>query len=214
MFVVSPVSVKECDVPGLVPVALRLNAPLLVPYRTTHVADRSVAKAMTVLVVPESVAVISEVNDTRFTSIEVEPVFPNRSVATTLMIFTPPVRLLITFDQVPVQRVAAAPFTKTLAMPPVSVVVPENTGEPLTRAPLECDVIATTGAMVSAVAPIVYESVFDALFVFQAASENVPLPTETVTVPVDAVGVIVNEYPVPLRAVNPLAVALVVDISP
>ena len=207
-------SVKECDVPGLVPVALRLNAPLLVPYRTTHVADRSVAKAMTVLVVPESVAVISEVNDTRFTSIEVEPVFPNRSVATTLMIFTPPVRLLITFDQVPVQRVAAAPFTKTLAMPPVSVVVPENTGEPLTRAPLECDVIATTGAMVSAVAPIVYESVFDALFVFQAASENVPLPTETVTVPVDAVGVIVNEYPVPLRAVNPLAVALVVDISP
>ncbi len=141
---------KECVVPGLVPVALRLNAPLLVPYRTTHVDDKSVAKAMETAVVHESVAVTFEVNDTRSTSIEVEPVFPDRSVATTLIVLTPPTRLVKAFDQVPVQRVAVAPFTKTLAMPPVSVAVPENTGEPLTRAPLECDVIVTIGAIVSA----------------------------------------------------------------
>lgn len=127
---------KLCVVPGIVPVALKFNSPLLVPYRTIPVAERSVLKVMVALVVPESVAFAFEANDTRVTTMEVDPVFPERSVARAVMVFAPFTRLLITFDQVPELTVAVIPFTETLATPPESDTVPEKVGEPVTVAPL------------------------------------------------------------------------------
>lgn len=45
---------------------------------------------------------------------------------------------------------------------------------------------------------VLNERVLDTLFGFHARSENVPLPTETVTAPVDTDGVTVKVYPVEL----------------
>lgn len=62
--------------------------------------------------------------------------------------------------------------------------------------------IVTRGATVSPL-PRVYESILDAILVFPAASENTPVHTDTVIVPVDTVGVTVTVYPVELFATNP-----------
>lgn len=104
---------------------------------------------MTALVLPESALFTFEASDTRFTRIEVDPVFPAMSVARAVTVLTPPVRLLMVFDHVPHEMVAAPPFTMTLATPQESDTAPENTGKPLTVAPLACDVIVTIGAIVS-----------------------------------------------------------------
>lgn len=142
-------SVKLWVVPEVLPVSVELNAPLFVPYRTTPVALKSVEKAIIVLVEPERELLILDASDTRFMRIEVDPVFPARSVARAVIVLSPPVRLLRVFDQVFHERVAALPLRSTLATPQESVTVPENVGEPLTRAQLECDVIATIGAIIS-----------------------------------------------------------------
>lgn len=140
---------KLWEVPALLPVALRFRAPLFVPYRTTPVAVRSVEKVMPTLVLPESALFTLEASDTRLTRIEVDPVFPARSVARAVIVLSPPVRLVTVFNQVAHEIVAAAPFTRTLATPQESVTAPENTIEPLTVAPLACDVIVMIGAIVS-----------------------------------------------------------------
>lgn len=73
----------------------------------------------------------------------------------------------------------------------------------------------TTGEVVSEVFIfILYESMFDEVFVLSAASEKTPVHTPTVIAPVATVGVTVKVYPVELCALNPLIVAFVSDISP
>lgn len=142
----------------------------------------------------------------------VDPVLPELSVATAVMVLAPGARLESVFDHVPDPRVAAPPFTDTLTSPPESKNVPETTGEPLTVAPLECDVMAMAGDVLS-VTRLVYERMFDPIPVFPAASAKALVPTETVTMPVDVDGVTVNAYPVALVATNPVAVAFVSDRS-
>ncbi len=188
---------KLCDVPGVVPVALRFNELLPVPYITTPVALMSVLNVMTALVVPDNSTFTFEGSDTRFTSMEAAPVFPAVSVAITVIVLDHPVRPETTFDHVHVPSVAAEPFTVTLATHPVSVTVPEIVGEPVTVAPLACEVIATNGATVSLVLTL-NESTLELLFGFQARSDDIPVHTETSIVPVDTFGVIVTVYPVAL----------------
>lgn len=74
---------------------------------------------------------------------------------------------------------------------------------------------ATTGATVSAGAGILtlYESVFEAIERLPTASENIPVHTETVIVPVDPDGVTVIVYPVALLVRNPLTTPLIADTS-
>ena len=72
--------------------------------------------------------------------------------------------------------------------------------------------IAIIGAVISAVL-VLYVSVFDEVFEFHAISSNVPDHTDTVTVPVEVVGVITKEYPVELVCEKPLAVAFTREIS-
>jgi hypothetical protein len=192
-----PESVKLCEVPGVVPVALELSELTPVPKRTTPVAVRSVLNVITALVVPDNDALTFEVSDTRFTSIDVDPVLPEASVATTVIVLLHPVRPETTFDQVHVPRVAADPFTMTLLIDPESDTVPVSVGEAVSVAPLECDVIVTNGEVVSAMLTL-NESVLDITLGFQAISSSTPVHIETSTVPVDTVGVIVNVYPVEL----------------
>jgi hypothetical protein len=149
------------------------------------------------LVVPDNSTFTFVGSDTRFRMIEVDPVLPATSVATTVMVLAHPTRPETTFDHVHVPSVAAEPFTVTLAIHPVSDAVPERVGEPVIVAPLACEVMATNGAIVSLVLTL-NESTLDVLFVFPARSDTLPVPTEISTVPVDTVGVIVNVYPVAL----------------
>lgn len=74
---------------------------------------------------------------------------------------------------------------------------------------------ATTGATVSAgvVVFTAYESIFEAVFGLPAASENTPVHTDIVIVPVDTDGVTVTVYQVALFTMNPLFVPLVTDMS-
>ena len=74
---------------------------------------------------------------------------------------------------------------------------------------------ATTGATVSAgvVVFTAYDSIFDAVFGLPAASENAPVHTDTVIVPLDTDGVTVTVYQVALFTMNPLVVPLVTDTS-
>jgi hypothetical protein len=138
---------------------------------------------------------------------EVDPVFPDRSVATTVTVLSPPLRSNTGLDQVPDPRVAVSQFTATLAIHPLSDTVPESVGNPITLSLFTCDVIVTMGATVSPllvppvlVVPlaVVNESILDALFGLPAASENTPVHTDTVMVPVDPDGVTVMVYQVEL----------------
>lgn len=194
----SPVIVKLCVLPAADPVRVVAPArPESVPKIRIPVAVRSVEKVTPALVAPESVAFMSEVRETRLRVMEVDPVFPEVSVAIAVTVFAPEARSKRTFDQVPDPRVAAPPLTVTLATPPESDTVPEMVGFPLIVALLRGDTIEIIGSVVSAL-PIENDKTFDTVFEFPARSENVPLPTEAVTVPVDIVGVSVNAYPVEL----------------
>ncbi len=135
----------------------------------THVDTRSVEKVIIALVAQESVLLIPEVRGTRLRTIEVDPVFPERSVATILIVLSPHERETFILYQLPVQRVARAQFTVTLATHPESETVPKSVGVPVTRALLRCDVIAIIGLVVSgfAVTMIVRDTMVDA---FPAAS--------------------------------------------
>lgn len=74
---------------------------------------------------------------------------------------------------------------------------------------------AITGDIVSAGLAIftVYESVFDAVDGLLAASENIPVHTDIVIVPVDTDGVTVTVYEVALLTTKELATQFVTDIS-
>lgn len=113
----------------------------------------------------------------------------------TVIVFVHPIRFEITFDQVHQLRVALESFTIILVTQTLSDIVPEIVGEPVMVDPLACDVIATIGAVVSAV---LNERIFDAVFPFPAISRETLAHTETSTVPVDIVGVRVNMYHVEL----------------
>jgi hypothetical protein len=129
-------------------------------------------------------------------------------------VLSPPVRSYTGLDQVPDPRVAASPFTRTLATPPVSVTVPVRVGAPVMISLLTCDVIVTIGATISPLLlATVNESVFDAVFGLPAVSENTPVHTDTVSVPVDTDGVTVTVYQVALLATNPLVIQFVIEIS-
>jgi hypothetical protein len=115
----------------------------------TPVAVRSVENVMTALVVPERALLIFDVREMRFSMMLVDPVFQAKSVASTVRVFAHHARFVMTFDQLHVPRVAAPPFTVTLATHPVSDIVPKSVGVPLTTALFTWDVIDTTGAVVS-----------------------------------------------------------------
>ncbi len=70
--------------------------------------------------------------DTRFKIIDVDPVFPVVSVATTVIVLLPPERLYSVFVHVQLPRFAITPFTVTLVIHPVSDTVPESVGNPVT----------------------------------------------------------------------------------
>ena len=84
------------------------------------------------LVVHESTTLVLSGIDTRSRITEVDPVFPARSVAMISIVLSPPVRSYTGLDQLPDPRVAASPFTRTLATHPVSVTVPVRVGTPVT----------------------------------------------------------------------------------
>ena len=177
---------------------------------------------MTALVVPESATFVLRGIDTRLSMTEVDPVLPARSVATTSTVLSPPVRSYTVLDQVPDPRVAVSQFTITLATHPVSVTLPERVGNPVTISLFTCDVIVTIGATVSPllVPPVLVvplavmnESVLDTLFGFPAASENTPVHTDTIIVPVDPDGVTVIAYQVELLLTKLLVNQPVTEIS-
>jgi hypothetical protein len=130
-------------------VAVMFSDPDIVPNRTTPVAEKSVEKTITALVVPERLTPISEGSDTRFRIRDVEPVFPARSVAIMVRVFAHCERLVSDVDQVHDPSVASVPLTFTLAIPPVSVTSPERRGTHVTVALFTCEVILTVGDTVS-----------------------------------------------------------------
>jgi hypothetical protein len=134
--VVNPLTLKLCEVTRFVPVSLRFNWPLLVPYRITPVVDRSVLKEIMALAIPMSSTFTLEASEIRFTTMEVDPVFQEKSVAIAVIVLAPFVKLGITLVHVPKSRVAPDPFTKTLATPPESETVPVKVTEPVIIAPL------------------------------------------------------------------------------
>jgi hypothetical protein len=134
--VVNPLTLKLCEVTRFVPVSLRFNWPLFVPYRITPVVDRSVLKEIMALAIPMSSTFTLEASEIRFTTMEVDPVFQEKSVAIAVMVLAPFVKLVITLVHVPKSRVAPDPFTKTLATPPESETVPVKVTEPVIIAPL------------------------------------------------------------------------------
>lgn len=155
----------------------------------------SVEKLTIALVVPDNATFIFDARATRLSTIEFDPVFPVKSVAMAVIVFVHPTRFEMTFDQVHQLSVALEPFTIILVTQILSDIVPEIVGEPVTVAPLACDVIAMTGAMVSAVLNV---RIFDALFPFPARSREILAHTETSTVPVEIVGVREKVYHVEL----------------
>jgi hypothetical protein len=105
----------------------------------------------------------------------VVPVFPEISVAMTVMRLGHDTRLERVFDQLPVPSVARTQFTVTLAIPPVSDTRPERRGVPVTVSLSICDVILTIGAVVSVLERTctireTYTEVFPAVSVFQYSS--------------------------------------------
>jgi hypothetical protein len=125
---------------------------------------------------------------------EAEPVFPAKSVATTLIVFEPSTRLKSVFDQVPDQKVAGKPSTRTLDTQPVSVTAPVSVGKPLTIWLPVCDVIVTIGGVVSVLATV-KDSVFElSKLGFPAKSAIVPDQIMTDIAPVELEGVTVNVY--------------------
>lgn len=118
------------------PVAVKFNAPELVPYRTTPVAERSVEKVTIALVVPERETFVPDVSGIRLSTIEVDPVLPAVSVAMTVTTFAHPVRESAALDHVPGASVADDPLTVTPTTHPASDTVPESVGAPVTVAPL------------------------------------------------------------------------------
>jgi hypothetical protein len=174
----------------------------------TPVAVISVEKVITALVAPESATLVLSGIATRSRMTDIAPVFPARSVATILTVLSPPVRSYTGLDQVPVPRVAVSQFTTTLATQPVSVTLPVRVGTPVTISLLLCDVTVTTGATLSTgtILPTVYESVFDGVDGLPAVSENTPVHTDIVIVPVDTDGVTVTVHQVALLTTNRLAI--------
>lgn len=137
---------------GVISGTVILSTPELTPYRTIPSTLKSVEKVIVALLSPERVLLIFDVAETRFRVSEVDPVFPARSVAMTVITLGPagsPVRI---FDHVPVPRLARLPLTVTLAIPPVSDTVPAIVGAPVTRSLLLCDVMAIRGRVVSGLA--------------------------------------------------------------
>lgn len=132
----------------------------------------SVSKLIEAVVIPERVLLTFEVSPTRSSMTAVVPVFPAVSVAMILTVLTPPGSPVSTRDQLPDPRVAIRPFTVTLAMPPESLTVPVNVGEPAIIALLMCDHIFTMGAVVSSpgttlIVRVMTRDVFPALSVYQ-----------------------------------------------
>lgn len=124
--------VKLCDVPAVNPVAVLSRRAIPVPYWSIHVAVISVENVTIALIVHESATLVLSGIDTRSRITEVAPVFPARSVATIATVLSPPVRSYTGLDQLSDPRVAARPFTTTLATHPVSVTVPVRVGTPVT----------------------------------------------------------------------------------
>lgn len=120
----------------VLPVALALSAPELIQYCTTPVAERSVENVILALVLPDNSAFILEGREIRFNRIEVDPVFPARSVAITVIVLLQPLSDVSVLDQVPDPSVAREPLTSTLAMSPESDVVPEIVDNHVTVLPL------------------------------------------------------------------------------
>ena len=106
---------------------------------------------MIALVVPERTALTFEVVEIRLRLIEVDPVFPLVSVATTVIVLLPAVSPERTFAQVPEFTFANDPLTVTVAIHPVSLTVQEIVGVQVTSSPFICDVIITTGSTVSTI---------------------------------------------------------------
>lgn len=76
--------------------------------------------------------------------------------------------------------------------------------------PLPWESIVMTGGVVSSVPN---DNAFEAVFGFHAISMKLPLSTDTLTAPVDTIGVRIKLYPVELVWVKPLSVAFVGMIS-
>jgi len=125
-----------CCIHVTTPVRVVESVLLVVPYRRIPVLERSVAKCTEALVAPESADVTPPVTTTRLSTVEVVPVLPARSVARTVIVLEPRVRPGSVYCHVPGSSIAVEPFTVTLAIHPVSVVLPRITGVPVTTAPL------------------------------------------------------------------------------
>ncbi len=96
-------------------------------------------------------------------------------------------------DHVPDPSDAKNPFTDTLVTDdPELDTLPESVGNPLTVAPLAWEMMVTDGGVVTPDDPS--DSILEALFGFQAISENIPVHTDTVDIPVEVDGVRMNEY--------------------
>lgn len=100
------------------------------------VPKRSVEKVTITLFDPESVELIFEVDETRFKTTDVDPVFPETSVATILRLFDHGTKLGNTIDHVHEPSVARFPFTRTFATHHVSDTSQKSVGMPTTTAPL------------------------------------------------------------------------------
>lgn len=91
----------------------------------------SVEKVIPTLVAHERTTLVAIAIDTLLSMMEVDPVFPARSVATIATVLSPPLRLGTGLDQLPDPRVAVSQLTTTLATHPVSVTVPVRVGVPV-----------------------------------------------------------------------------------
>jgi hypothetical protein len=102
----------------------------------------------------------------------VDPVFPEVSVAITVIRFGPAKSHVRIFDHVMAPKVAGLPLTMTLAIHPESDIVPVRVGIPVIFALFTWEVIAMRGAVVSGFAMIVttrdtLRDLFPAVSVFQ-----------------------------------------------
>jgi hypothetical protein len=94
----------------------------------------SVENVIIALVAHERTTLVASATGTRSSITEVVPVLPERSVATIVTVWSPPLRLGTGLDQLPDPRVAVSQLTTTLATHPVSVTVPVRVGVPVTIA--------------------------------------------------------------------------------
>lgn len=140
--------------------------------------------------------------------------FPDVSVAMIVNVLIHASIPVAVYDHVHAHSNAGEPFTSTIDIPPVSVTTPMIvTTDPVIDALSVWEDTLTFGGVTSG-ALTIYESVLEAIaFIFQALSENVPVPTSTEIDHEDIVGVTVKVYPVALVDTKALIVPLLTLMS-